>query len=312
MRRISASSRSAAGLILLAAAIAGMQLAAAEPAAAIPGLERKEGASRLRGSEPRKDAVAVCDRDQHVIGGGAIVNDGGRNLVRLTGTFPSGQVVSPDPPVVNSAWAATAEAASGQGGRFPWSLRAYALCADKAFLDARQYQWVHRIVQVPSSGGPFAETSARCPDDPNKPGRDTVAYGAGGFVHAVGDASAKGRIGLQMVRTSGPLDIARITAREENVNFGESWYLRSYAICAEPANAIHAEGEVSQGASARSTCDGNSRVHGAGGGGGLTDGGPVWLRRIYPTGDLKTVTVDLTGPLVPSIGGMVAHHTCAA
>ena len=52
-------------------------------------------------------------------------------------------------------------------------------------------------------------------------------------------------------------------------------------------------------------------THGVGGGGGLTDGGPVWLEKIQPHADLRGVDVGLTGALHPSIGGMVAHQTCA-
>ena len=52
-------------------------------------------------------------------------------------------------------------------------------------------------------------------------------------------------------------------------------------------------------------------THGIGGGGGLSDGGPVWLDKIKPHADLQGVDVSLTGALDPSIGGMVAHQTCA-
>jgi hypothetical protein len=48
-----------------------------------------------------------------------------------------------------------------------------------------------------------------------------------------------------------------------------------------------------------------------GGGRGLADGRPVWLCKIYPTGDLRQVQVELTGALYPSIASMVANATCA-
>lgn len=56
---------------------------------------------------------------------------------------------------------------------------------------------------------------------------------------------------------------------------------------------------------------GGYRVHGLGGGGGLADGGPAWLCKIYPTGDPRQVQVELTGALYPSMAGMVANATCA-
>ena len=67
----------------------------------------------------------------------------------------------------------------------------------------------------------FKTALARCPSG-------TVAYGTGAAVPSIG------RIGLQMTRTSGPLDISRATGRADN-NYSGSWTLTSYAIYARPA-----------------------------------------------------------------------------
>jgi hypothetical protein len=51
------------------------------------------------------------------------------------------------------------------------------------------------------------------------------------------------------------------------------------------------------------------RTHGSGGGEGLSDGGPLWLRTIAPHADLSGVDIAVNAPIAPSIGAMVAHQT---
>ena len=57
--------------------------------------------------------------------------------------------------------------------------------------------------------------------------------------------------------------------------------------------------------------DSGWHVIGPGGGGGLTDGGPVWLHDIIPQASTQSVIVRMTGPLYPSSGGMAVHMSCA-
>jgi hypothetical protein len=125
-------------------------------------------------------------------------------------------------------------------------------------------------------------------------------------------ARAPACIGLQLTRTSGPLDISRAAGRVDT-RFGSvgNWTLTSEVICARRAGGIHVDGDSSLGDSVSASCD-TGTVHGRGGGGGLTDGGLSWLYSIQPFNNLKYVNVRMTSPLNPSIGGMIAHFTCAA
>lgn len=91
--------------------------------------------------------------------------------------------------------------------------------------------------------------------------------------------------------------------------------MQSAAICAPPLGSIHVEGEIPQdprATVAKHTCSGNNWVRGIGDGGGLIDGGPVFLLALAPVGNPpKGMRVVLSAPLRPEIGGMVAHLSCA-
>jgi hypothetical protein len=164
---------------------------------------------------------------------------------------------------------------------------------------------------------PHAEAVARCPEG-------TVAWGAGGKVFASPDARPTGQLGLQLVRTSAPLDSARATARESADGFDGFWRVRSIVVCADrritvPPNppspplrdsGIRADGAVAFFSTfATDRCPEGLRAHGLGGGAGTSDSGPVWLRSITPRNDLRGVSVRMSG--VPT-SGIVAHQTCAS
>ena len=78
------SSRFACALI----AVGALWLAAAQPAAAIPGLELRQQDSLENRDEPHKRAVAQCPDRKLVVGGGAKVLDGARARVGLTTLRP--------------------------------------------------------------------------------------------------------------------------------------------------------------------------------------------------------------------------------
>jgi hypothetical protein len=289
------------GLVVLAAVVAivgAVQLAAAEPADAIPGLTRK-GHHGLKNNEPFKGVVAECPDGMHVIGGGGSVDDGGRRSVKLISLTPYTSPVPDDD--IPDHFAAAAEAPHLTRS-FEWRISAYALCAPASSL--RSYEIVGDHVSN-STSQPFVTAWVRCPGG-------TVAYGSGAFVSTggVGGGLAAGEVGLQMTRTSGPMDIAR-SAAHETLGYGGTWSLSSYAICAEPQGDIHVEGALSQGSAVGGSCPSGYQVHGPGGGGGLIDGGTAWLQKIVPRYPPTGVDVALTRPLDPSVGGMIAHFTCA-
>jgi hypothetical protein len=276
------------------AAIAGaVQLAGASPAVAAGSLklERKPGISGLRSMASPKSAQATCPAGKVVVGGGAEVEGGGEDVAsepRLTRLLPAG-----------NRFVVGAEAPNNDS-QAPWLVRAYAVCADAQALD----DYVIKPGDSAADSQTFKRAEARCPGG-------TVAFGSGAEITYPGHpAPVPARVGLQLTRTSGPLDIARATGREYEGGYVSTWAVRSYAICAKRAANIHAENTGAPGEKATHKCSGGTFVHGAGGGGGLSDGGPVFLRYIIPSETLTHVFARLTGPLFPSIGGMVASATC--
>jgi hypothetical protein len=314
MAGLTRTSRLVAAVSLAAALAGAAQLAAPTPAEAVPGLHRVISDSATN-RNPWKKAIASCGVGNSVLGGGAVVRDGGRNLVRLTRSSPSG--VSD---IDTDWWVAEAEAPDLRRD-FDWSVTVYAVCAPNWGIG--DHDIVGRTVTFENSPRFERVDTPRCPGN-------SVTYGSGAWVmglDAIGGGGPfgfpTGRLGLQMIRTSGPLDIARATAREAIGGYAGQWRLNTVAICADrrirlpvpgqyPDSRVRAVGSTSFTATAESLCPGDLRTHGPGGGGGLTDGGPSWLRAIHPHNGLGGITVALTAPLVPSIGGMAAHQTCAA
>jgi hypothetical protein len=272
---------------LAALAATGLVLVTAGPAAAV-GDPRLVTADSFPSTDPTPTATASCPNDTRVVGGGGRVYDDEKKLARLTALDPS-----------FTSFRVKAEAPNESEDIGNWRVFAYAICADRDALE--NYQIVGHSRYDAST---FKDTAARCPSG-------TVAYGAGASVQIPGTGDADGRIGLQLNRTSGPLDISRATGRVDT-RFGPlgNWSLTSEAICAKRAGAIHVWGDSSFLASVSESCDFGT-VHGPGGGGGLTDGGLSWLYSIQPYNNLQSVNARMTSPLNPSIGGMAVHFTCA-
>lgn len=278
-------------LVMMAVLVAGVQLASAPPAAALAGLERTDAVSGSMSFESPKTVDVGCPEGKTVIGGGAEIDGGGDEesiAPRLTMVVP----------VIPGAFRATAETPGHVDAQELWTLRVYAVCADSP---------VAGYVPVVSPSGhyarPFLNAVARCPEG-------TVAYSAGGQISYLHGGS-QGGVGLQLVRTSGPLDIARATGREyPGVQHGP-WQVIAWAICAAPSGGIHAEGTIAEGGE-RSIheCSGLARVHGPGGGGGTDDGGPTNLQYIVPNEELTHVSVGMTREFIPA-AGPIASATCA-
>ena len=278
------------------AAIAGLQAAVPDRAQAITGLERTYK-STDKDYEPAKVAIATCPNDKLVIGGGAQISDGNSDIARFTALEPRN--TSP-----SSFWAVAQAVFNGQYE--PWSLTAYAICADMEALD--DYEIAVRTFDNPNSAN-FLQATAACPSE-------TVAYSAGGGIRDY-STTFKGRIGLQMVRTDGALGIGRLTARENTpLDTPNPWQLQARAVCAKPQQGIHVEGlgDLDGDQEVTSFCnDPSTYVHGAGGGAsgpGITDAGRSWLKEIVPSHALRSMRVKMAGPEAPR-GGVVAHHTCA-
>jgi hypothetical protein len=173
---------------LAALAAIGLVLVTARPAAAVGDPQLVTQSSSL-GTDPTPTAHALCPAGTRVVGGGGRVFDFEQKLGRLTVLNPSftGFRVEAESP--------------NKANIGNWRVFAYAICADRDAL--ADYQIVARSRFDNTT---FKDTAAKCPSG-------TVAYGAGARVRGPGTVGADGRIGLQLNRTSGPLDISRATGR---------------------------------------------------------------------------------------------------
>jgi hypothetical protein len=253
----------------------------ASPAAAVTGLERRISVDQAPNTEPGKTATAFCQPGDVVVGGGAWADDFGANRVMLTQLQPvKGGSTTLD------RFVAGAQAPPGFNGS--WDLTAYALCADP--LDGHQI-----VSHVTDPASPtFLATAAECPGA-------KLTIGTGSRI-----LTPARRVGLQLSRPSGPLDISRSTAREIVGGNPDNWRLVSYAICTDPIPGVAVRGTLTNTAGGFFRCP-SGYVHAVAGGGSLTDPGPVFLQVMYPFQDLRSVQVFMTGP---AIGGIAVQAVC--
>lgn len=273
--------RAAFAAVVLAVVSFTVQFATTAPAhAALDGLILAPPRSSLIDGRQIHYATATCPGGRVVVGGGARITGANLSHKRLTRLVPfdNGEVGS---------FSVTAEAnTSAYEG--DWGVTAYAVCAFR-----RSDYRIEPGVDSPHSAGPFKQTAASCTG-----GRRVVGTGAS-------TSAPLGRAGLVLNRADGPLGISRASAHAEP-GFTGAWHVSSWAICMNPMGAQAVYGAGSQIADA--DCPGNTRVHGAGGGGGLRDDGPIFVRTIEPLTGLRRVHVEMTGPYPVN---MVAQAICA-
>jgi hypothetical protein len=257
-----------------------VQLTATSPAAAaLPGLVLAPSGESANNGARVKNATSTCPPFKVVVGGGARISGTNIGQMKLTTLLPVTTASS-------SYYHVTAQAPTDEyvGN---WKVTAYAVCAS---IDPSEP--AYKIERGSSEYGParFKQTAARCTE-----GRRAI--GAGASISA-----PTGIVGLQLSRTSDPMDIARATAR---ATVNGNWQVTSHAICIKPPVGQVFYGSGSQTATA--SCPDDMLVHGAGGGGALTDLGPIFLRVIQPLPGLHQVYVAMNAPYP---GGMVAQAVC--
>jgi hypothetical protein len=238
-------------------------------------------------SSPSKAASATCPAGKRLIGGGARVDDHGSGKVALTMLWPLRNNEQPD------RYDVAASALTGFTGK--WLLQAYALCA--APLPGLELSW--------RSTGSFSAQKFQHAEAPCPAGKRVT--GAGGLIaFAPGQNNPSGHVGLQLSRASGPLDIARTTARADDYN--GTWELLSFALCANNVAGAQVASKIVTALSGGSVdCPAGTSVQGAGGGGSITDSGPVYLQSAYPV-SLRRVQTRMTA--APA-DGMVVQAVCA-
>jgi hypothetical protein len=248
--------------------------------AALPGLVLAPPGESANNGARVKNATSTCPPFKVVVGGGARISGTNIGQMKLTTLLPVTTGSS-------SYYHATAQAPTDEyvGN---WKVTAYAVCAS---IDSAEP--AYKIERGFSEYGPatFKQAAAVCTE-----GRRAI--GAGASISA-----PTGFVGLQLSRTSAPMDIARATAR---ATVNGTWQVTSHAICIKPPIGQAVYGSGSQTATAN--CSTTTLVHGVGGGGGLTDLGPIFLRVIQPLPGLHQVYVAMNAPYP---GEMVAQAICA-
>jgi hypothetical protein len=174
-----------------------------------------------------------------------------------------------------------------------WQLVGYAVCAERPS---------GYTIQIGNSG--WAKATYKSSYTPKCPAFLKV-FGAGGEVHA-----PNGQAGLTLVRPDDALTIGRAAARVASSGFSEQWSVTSYAICADPQPGQQYVGTLARNWNAAVGCPAGMKVEGIGGGGGLVDLGPYYLRKIAPfeVNGNTGAAAEMTG--TPN-GGMVIEATCS-
>jgi len=248
----------------VAAAQIGVQLVAAAPASALPGLQVVSAISPFN-SLASKSITATCPAGKKVVGGGGRVNggvSGGNAKVGVTELRPFTGA--------SDGFAVTGfESDNGFAGS--WSVQAYAICANPV----AGYQLVTNS-NTPSSSS-FQLTGVACPS-----GKRVI--GAGARIN-----NPAGQVSLQANNTDNPLSTQATAAGYEDIDgFAGNWGLTSYAICIP--NPV-AGFTIASAASANNsdiskivnvTCPGGTKVHGISFSTGAGNGDPI-LEALVPS-----------------------------
>lgn len=216
----------------------------ATPAAAATNLVTAFGSSPQSGSEPTKQAEAVCPADRQVLGGGADIVGGGHG-VRVS-------VMVPDQTKRSFVVVGTEDAGGYDGS---WTINAFAVCGT-----VTGYQ----VVSAGTASAPGESDVSAQADCPA--GKKVV--GAGALVRS----DPEGHVVLDDVMPD--FDLSGVTVEAMHDGFpqspDETFPVFAYAICANPQPAqqmVFAQTAAGTGDKiATVACPSGTRVHGAGAG----------------------------------------------
>ena len=270
-----------AGGVLVAVMQVVIQVGAATPAAAMPGVLTTTAFS-AKDSTSVKGVSADCPTGTRLIGGGATVDDGLAGQVRLTMSAPILGIS------IRDYWEARArEPATGFSGA--WRLKVVAICGPEP-------SGLETVWTSVGTTGTFQAATVGCPA-----GKRVLSVG-GGMAYSQTQEAA-----LQLVRPDGPLTLGRVTARRDNGSTN-LWVLFIYVLCANPLPGQQNVAQVVNAADGYAYCPVGTSVIGTGGGGGLSDSGPYYLQTFMPLNNLSGSYAAMTGR---PTSGTVIQATCA-
>ncbi|MFI7547132.1 hypothetical protein [Actinoplanes sp. NPDC049599] len=282
--------------------LAGLQLAAAGPAAAVTGIEKVTSPVSAVDSQQTHTARAECPAGKWVVGGGGwafAVAAADSAKVTLVQARPDHRSDGSRDSFVATGSETTA-AMTGD-----WWVQAYAICAGPSGLSGYTVATGH----TPVTGSPAAaEAQAVCPGG-------TRAIGGGARIVNPGRD-----VSLRISRASGTGDIFRAGAHEDADGYSGAWGVDAYAVCVNaPAGyqvvtTASAASDSEAEKLALAECPAGTRVHGAGAAISNTAPAGVSLQVIYPFEGLHEVqgfAVENT-PVGQDWDFIVAQAICAA
>ncbi len=279
-------------LAALAATPATAKTLSTVSAAPLPQVQRTAQLPTQYQTTTTRTRTASCPAGTWVIGGGAHIS-GGQGRVALT-------ILAPTFSRTGSNYFFAAAIRTDPTFTGSWSLQPYAICA--ALPNPNQIDLIitsSTSSPATASSATFQHAEAVCPA-----GKRAISAGA----QIVPVGAQTGAVALQLVRTSGPRDIGRATAREAGGNTG-TWYVQSHVMCG-PVGLVGSNepiGTLGSTADAGVACPAGTRAHGAGGGGSITDSGLTFLDGVIPSSALTYVSISMT---TPPAAGMVAQAVC--
>jgi hypothetical protein len=269
-----------AALVLIAGALIAVQLAAAKPAAAVPGLIRIQGDVSATDPAPAKTVRANCPAGLRVVGGGGWAF----NTTRVDEAKVALTALVPVHPATGVDYYEVSGQAVNRSTNSNWWLQAWALCANP--IDGLSIQPV-------TSGAKAADVQAICP-------AGQAPIGGGGRVN-----TPAGHVSLQGVSANG----ARVVtwAAPDTAAYTGTWTLTSYAICARPlagANDVQAKSTGAADAPVKavtnfSGCAPGTRVHGVFGGIERPTRPGLVLSKFFPEGSLNSVGIGASDTQSP-------------
>jgi hypothetical protein len=286
---------------LILAAQAGVQLAAAGPAAAVTGIEKVTSPLSPVDSQQTHTARAECPAGKWVVGGGgwafavAAADSAKVTLIQLR---PDHRTDGSRDSYVASG-SETTTAMTGD-----WWVQAYAICAAPSGLSGYTVATAHTPV---TSSPPSAEAQAVC--------GTKRAIGGGARIVNPGR-----EVGLLISRASGTGDIFRAGAHEDANGYSGNWGVDAYAVCVNPPAGYQVVTTASTASDSEAekiafaNCPAGKRVHGAGAAITNTAPGGVSLQVVYPSsslGQVEAFAVENT-PVSQDWDFIVAQAICAS
>ena len=225
----------------IAATVAGGILAAAQPAAAVPGVITAQRTS-VSDSQAEKVVSVPCPTGTRAIGGSAVI--GGSTRVKINTEVPD-------------ATSYTVVAREPRGGApESWSVVVTALCAPVGALPGLEYR---------RSGSAYNSTATHSASAACTPGKKLIGVGA------LIDTNGAGQDTLVLTTVRPSLDLTSVvaSASEDESGYAGSWRATAVGVCTNPVPGLRLASATSgldstAGRETVAVCPTGTRIHSGG------------------------------------------------